>query len=718
MDQPAVAPSKHVPLIALVGNPNSGKSSLFNALSGLNQRVGNFSGVTVDRKIANIKLNGTSFKLLDLPGANSLYPEADDERVTAQVLQDPQHADHPDQVLIVADATQLRRSMLMASQVLDLGIPAVMAINMMDLAESNDLHIDIKALQREIGIPVLPVSARTGKGISELKKYLKTGGKNPSGSFFRIPPSFQRALDHLKTGLEVQTDYRAYQALVQPETCPRASQMLIEEARPMIDLMPETAEELIANELTVRLDRVDAMLESVLREPPGIREKMADSFDRILTHPVWGYAIFVGILLLIFQAIFSWAEAPMGWIEDGMSLLGNGLSRLLPEGWLNDLTRDGIIGGLAGIVVFVPQIAFLFFFIAIMEESGYMARVVFLMDRFMRPFGFSGRSVIPLMGGMACAVPSILMTRSISHRKERLITIMVTPLMSCSARIPVYMLLVTMFLSQQEVLGLDQRGLVMTGLYLVGFIAALLMAFVFKKVLKYESSGMFVVELPAYRMPSVKQVMLTVWQKVWSFLANAGKVILVVSIILWVLASFGPGGQMDEVEADFDAQIAIAETEEAKAELVKAQQSAMLEASYAAVLGKTIEPAIKPLGYDWKIGISLISSFAAREVFVGTMSVLYASDEPEGFESEVEQEQGRLRLIRRLQEEKHPRTGKPVYTLATVLSLIVFYAFAMQCISTLAVTKQEAGWKWTLVMLGYMTALAYVGAWLVYLMFS
>ncbi|MFK7971743.1 MAG: ferrous iron transport protein B [Bacteroidia bacterium] len=706
------------PLIALVGNPNSGKSSLFNALSGLNQRVGNFSGVTVDRKIAKAKLGGKAVRLLDLPGTNSLYPEADDERVTAQVLQDPQHADHPDQLLIVADATQLRRSLLLASQALDLGIPSVLAVNMMDLADKEGFSIKASVLEKALGIPVVLVSARQGKGLSELKTKLKAGGMAPVKAFFRIPPSFKPALEHIKSGLNLENDFRAYQALVQPETCPRADEALITEARTKINLLPETAEELIANEFTVRLDRIDSVLEDAFRKPPGIRELMADKVDRFLTHPIWGYLAFMTILLLIFQSIFSWAEAPMGWIEEGMSMLGNTVSDILPDGWLNDLIKDGIIAGLAGIVVFVPQIAFLFLFISIMEESGYMARVVFLMDRFMRPFGFSGRSVIPLMGGMACAVPSILMTRSISQRKERLITILVTPLMSCSARIPVYMLLVTMFLSQQSVLGIDQRGLVMTGLYVLGFLASLIMAFVFKTILKYESKGVFVVELPAYRVPSVKQVMLTVWQKVWSFLANAGKVILVVSIVLWLLSSFGPGDEMDKIEADFNTQIAAATNAEAAQELSRQQQGAMLEASYAATLGKSIEPAIRPLGYDWKIGISLISSFAAREVFVGTMSVLYQSEEPEGFESEKEQEQGRLRLIDRLQKERHPDSGLPVYTLATVLSLIVFYAFAMQCISTLAVTKQEAGWKWMWVMLIYMTALAYFGAWLVYFSFS
>ena len=421
-------------------------------------------------------------------------------------------------------------------------------------------------------------------------------------------------------------------------------------------------------------------------------------------------------MLVIFQSIFSWAGYPSDQIDALIEAIKGGVSSLLPEGLFNSLMTDGVITGIGGILVFIPQIAFLFFFISIMEESGYMARVVFLMDRIMKPFGFSGKSIIPLMGGMACAIPSIMMTRNIPNRSERLITILVTPLMSCSARIPVYVLLIAMLLPPDTIFGFDQRGLLMTGLYLLGFILSLLIAWIIKIIINQPSQFPFLMELPDYQMPRWRNVGLTVYQKTRSFVVEAGKVIMVISIVLWALVTFGPSKEREAIETTYQEQIAQTElSDEEKKAIEINYSSAQLESSYAAKVGKFIEPAIKPLGYDWKIGISLICSFAAREVFVGTMSIIYAQENPEDSDDEVA---SRDSLIEKMRQATDPITGKPVYTTAVLLSLLVFFAIAMQCMSTLAVTWSEAGWQWAMIMLIYLSALAYLSSWLVFQLFS
>ncbi len=675
----------------------------------MNQRVGNFPGVTVERKSSVISLPGkSSAQLIDLPGTNSLYPSSEDERVTFDLLHDPRHPDHPDLVVVVADATQLRRGLMLCTQVIDLGFPAILALSMMDLAEEEGIHIDLPQLQSLLGIPVLGLSVKKNQGLKALQSQLAMSVAAPARRLFQIPPGFLPALSELSKNLRNPEPYRAYQALLAPELFPHLNQAQLTNWRAQAQIDAVSARQLIANELLVRLDLADEWISLVVQDPPTLREQLSERLDGILTHKVWGYLIFVGILLLIFQAVFAWATVPMDWIEAGMGALQSGLADFLPEHWLSDLFTEGVIAGLAGIVVFVPQIAFLFFFINLLEETGYMARVVFLMDRIMRPFGFSGKSIIPLMGGMACAIPSIMMARGIANRSERLITILVTPLMSCSARIPVYTLLIAMFIPAGRIAGIDQRGLFMTAIYLLGFVAALLVAFVFKKILRYESKGMFVMEMPSYRFPRWRNVGITVWQKCQSFVVEAGKVIMLISLVLWALVRFGPGEKMAAIEAKYEAL-----PSPLSDSLLLAYDSEKLNSSYAASLGKWIEPAIRPLGYDWKIGISLITSFAAREVFVGTMSIIYQTDDPDGMEGD-EAQRGRITLTERLQAEKHPDTGLPVYTAATVLSLIVFYALSMQCMSTLAVTRKEAGWVWALVMLFYLTALAYLGAWLAY----
>jgi ferrous iron transport protein B len=487
-------------------------------------------------------------------------------------------------------------------------------------------------------------------------------------------------------------------------------------------LAPENSPELrdpdglVNNEMAVRYDRINDIVVAVEADPIHPINRLSDKLDRAFLHPVLGYVIFVALLFLIFQSIFAWATYPMDWIDTGFSATGEAFRAALPEGWLTDLTIDGIWAGLGGIVIFVPQIAMLFFFISLLEDSGYMSRVVFLMDRIVRPFGFSGKSVIPLIGGMACAVPSIMMARNIPSRTERLITIMVTPLMSCSARIPVYVLLISMFVPEDYFLGfISLQGLVMTGMYFLGFFMALAVAWVIKTVARYKTGGIFVTELPIYRVPRWRNTFLTMYHKSRTFVWEAGKIILLISIVLWGLKTYGPPEKMAAVSAKYDALIAGTSDSTAKAGLENQLAAEKLHTSYVGIVGRTIEPVIKPLGFDWKIGISLVTSFAAREVFVGTMATLYSAGE-----AAAEDEGGKFSGLRsRMEAEVNPETGKPVYTAAVAFSLLIFYAFAMQCMSTLAVVRKEtASWKMTFVMLAYMTGLAYAAAFLVYQIFS
>lgn len=713
MDSQTVAVKKTLRKIALVGTPNSGKTSLFNLLTGLNQKVGNFPGVTVERKSAPLRLQGNTAELVDLPGCDSLYPHSADEAITCSVLRNPAHSDHPDLVIVVTDATQLRRGLMLCSQVMDMGYPTILAINMADLLDRKDLGLIKHQVAQAMGIPVVIVSALKKQGIKELKQLVDSQVLPSRKTFLPLPGGFAPALSEIKTLLKADNDYIAFQALMQPEEFSFADIEQLKSLQHLSGIDKDATQLLISNELTVRKDRVNDLLASIDSHESVKLEYLTQKIDRVLTHRIWGYVIFLVLLVLIFQSIFSWANYPMDLIDGGVERLKGGVSALLPDSWVTDLITEGILTGFGGIVIFIPQIAFLFLFIAIMEESGYMSRVVFLMDRIMRPFGFSGKSVIPLMGGMACAIPSIMMTRNINNRIERLITMMVTPLMSCSARIPVYTLLIAMFIPAERIYGIDQRGLFMTGLYLLGFITALGVAWVFKKALRYNADGIFVMEMPAYRMPRWRNIGLTVYQKVIAFVFGAGKIILAISIILWVLVSFGPSSRMEAIDRQFSSQIAEAD-EAARESLEWAYQSARLEQSYAAIAGKFIEPVIRPLGYDWKIGISLITSFAAREVFVGTMSIIYNQEDPDSAEGEEAQEAARGSLIRKLRSETWEDTGEPVYSMATVFSLIIFYAFAMQCMSTLAVTRREAGWAWAGVMWAYLTGLAYLASLVTY----
>lgn len=692
--------------IALLGNPNSGKTSLFNALTGLRQRVGNFPGVTVDRKSGLVSLPGKgNAELVDLPGTYSIYARSQDERVATSILIDPEHADHPDLVLLVADATNLRRSLLLCTQVMDLGLPTILVLNMSDLLSKEGITIDTAKLERYLGIPIVSVSALKSKGLKTLKKELAKPVPAPEKSFFQLGQGFDGLLEEVSEKFPKGRRYLHWLARISPKS--------FKDLRDDLPSPPENAQDLLANELTVRYDRIQAILDESLVRNQHDRATFSGEMDRILLHPVWGYGIFIVVLFLIFQAIFAWATWPMDMIEYGFAASGEWMADLLPDTWYSSLLVDGIWAGLGGIVIFVPQIAILFLFISILEDSGYMSRVVFLMDRIMRPFGFSGKSVIPLIGGMACAVPSIMMARTIPHRIERLITIMVTPLMSCSARIPVYVLLISLFVPDESFLGIfNMQGAVMTLMYLLGFFMALITAWVIKVMARYKSTGIFVVELPKYRMPRWKNSLLEMYHRSRTFVLEAGKVILVISVVLWFLASYGPSDNMQSIAESFDTEIAAAAGNPDKVEELEIEKSsAVLKASYAGEVGHFIEPVIKPLGFDWKIGISLITSFAAREVFVGTMATIYSAGD-----DAVDDEEGKYLTIReRMALEKNPDTGQPIYSSAAALSLLIFYAFAMQCMSTLAVVKKETrSWKLTFIMLFYMTGLAYFASLITY----
>ncbi len=673
--------------IALVGCPNSGKSSLFNALTGLNQKVGNFPGVTVDRKVGKMKTENEDFSLIDLPGCYSLYSRSEDERITRDVLLNPENPSFPDLVIVVADFGNLRRSLSLAGQILDLKLPTLLVLNMADLIEPEHANNIQTRLKKKLPCSIVNTSVLNNKGIETLIKEIPIALKtkpNPE-LFFSIPPTFE---EQLKNQKPYPNRYAAWLTWL---------------------ISNKENEALIGNELAVRFDLAGDWIEE---EPEPLSSNFSQKIDQVLLHPFWGYFIFLAVLLLVFQAIFAWAAIPMEGIDYLFSSVGEGLKKWLPYGFLTGLLIDGLWAGIGGILVFIPQIAFLFLFIAVLEETGYMSRVVFLMDRIVRPFGFSGRAVIPLIGGMACAVPSIMMARNIPDKRERLITILVTPLMSCSARIPVFTLIIALIIPAQSIAGfLNLQGLVLLGLYLLGFFAALGVAWILKRFISGESNSLFLTELPIYRLPRVRNVALTIFNKCKTFVVETGKIILVISSLLWLLSTTGPTGEIKRVEADFAAKKSEQNLSQIELEALSMKEaSAKLQVSWAGQLGSFIEPAIRPLGFDWKIGISLITSFAAREVFVGTMATLYATEA--GDESYAS-------LRKQMQAETFSDNQKPVYSFATGMALLIFYAFAMQCMSTIAVVKREtASWYWALFLTTYLTVLAWVSAFITFQVLS
>lgn len=697
--------------IALVGNPNSGKSSLFNCLTGLNQKVGNFPGVTVEKRVGYCTLpDGRNAEIVDLPGVYSIYPRSLDERIVSQVLLDHRSPGTPDVVVVVADATNLKRSLLLLTQVIDLGLPAILVLNMMDLAARAGISIDIGLLSSKLGVPVMPVNARRGTGINELKTLLTQPVHAHESPIFPIREEVKAPVKALRDTLGVDNDYEAYLFLEQPDSLVFLSppdRDKVSAIRTKHDFFPGKFQ---GAETIQRFGYIQNLLNAVTLKPADDAWKhQSRAIDRILTHRIWGYVIFFAVLALIFQSIFAWATVPMELIDELFAAMSGSLQQVLPAGPLSDLITQGIIPGIGGIVIFVPQIAILFGLIAILEETGYMSRVVFLMDKVMRKFGLNGKSVVPLISGVACAIPAIMSTRTINNWKERIITIFVTPLMSCSARLPVFTILIALIVPNQRVLGLSLQGIALMGLYLLGFAMAIISAWVMKKIIRMRERSYLIMELPTYRWPRWKNVGLTMVEKTRSFVFEAGKIILAISIVLWVLSSYGPGDKLtraDEYVAQETSTISL--TEEELEDRVAAYK---LENSYAGVIGKSIEPVIRPLGYDWKIGIALITSFAAREVFVGTMATIYSIGSSA--------DEGDATIRSRMRAEINPETGGPRFTPAVGFSLLIFYTFAMQCMSTLAVVYRETGgWKWPLLQLVYMTGLAYISSLVVYQLMS
>jgi ferrous iron transport protein B len=649
--------SKEIIQLLLVGNPNSGKSTVFNELTGLNQQVGNFPGVTVEKKTGKITLTSTlKAQVIDLPGTYSLSPRSEDERVTFDYLSSNKTEGKREIIVVVADASNLRRSLLLCSQLMDLEKSVILGLNMMDVVEQNQESINIEKLSKALNLPIIPMNARIGKGIKELKQAI----------------------------IDFKEDKR----------------------EPFIS--PIDGEKDVDNALR-RNQRIKEILkETVTTKGDKKASKLTRKIDQILTHRIGGYFIFLFILFLIFQAVFSWSEYPMTMIEEGFIYFGNLVSETFPESVLTDLLVDGIIAGLGGIIIFIPQIAALFAFIAILEDTGYLSRISFMMDGLLKKFGLNGRSIIPLLSGAACAVPAIMSARTISNKKERLLTIFITPLISCSARIPVYTLLIALVIPSEATLGIfNLQGVVMMALYLLGFIAAIATSWVMKTFIKTNESSHFIMEMPIYRAPRWKNVGYTIVNKVKVFLFEAGKIIIAISIILWVMSSYGPGDSFEKIDQKYEK--GLLEPNINNETMAEQMSSEKLQASYAGLLGKFIEPAIRPLGFDWKIGISIITSFAAREVFVGTMATIYSVGDADNTTS----------LKEKMQNARDPRTGEKVYTKATGYSLLIFYAFALQCMATVAIVAKETNsWKWAIIQVVYMGGLAYLASFLTYQYFS
>lgn len=703
------------PKIALIGNPNSGKTSIFNQLTGLQQKVGNFPGVTVDKKTGTLELpGGTRAKLIDLPGAYSFYPTSKDEKLVVQSLVQPGNENYPDAIVYIADVTKLEKHLLLFSQLKDLGIPVLLALNMADVAEQEGLQYDLEKLSRKLGAPTLLVSGRTGEGLGQLKQMMvDLLAQTPAISVPLDSTQYRLAPEEAKLITQIQGEfpgYTPYQLILLahhikwlPFLTP-AQKTAIEQA---INNTGFQDLQLQVYETMQRYDQFTPIVQQARDRDAAQSASFTERLDDLLTNRFLGPVVFFGLMLMIFHALFTWAELPMNFIEDAFGGLNTFLQNNLPKHWLTDLLTEGIVTGLSGVIVFVPQIAILFFLISLLEEVGYMARAAFMFDRIMQFFGLNGRSVVALISGGACAIPAIMSTRTISNWKERLITILVTPFISCSARIPVYTVLIGFVVPPTKVGFVSLQALAFMGLYLLGIAAALLAALVFKLILRTNETSYLMLELPEYRLPVMRNVWLTVWEKVKTFTFEAGRIILIISMVLWLMSSFGPPGAIKRAEevARRSAQLKNLD-ETATQDLIDAQ---VMEASFAGQLGKFIEPAIRPLGFDWKIGIALITSFAAREVFVATMATIYS----------IGHQDDEYSIREKMAKQRDPITKELIYSPATSLSLLLFYVFAMQCMSTIAVVKRETkSWKWPLIQFGFMTGLAYLSSWLAYMWLS
>ena len=686
--------------VALIGNPNTGKTSVFNALTGLNQKVGNYPGITVDKKQGICKLSrGVKAHILDLPGTYSLNASSLDENVVIELLLNKNDKDYPDVAVIVSDVENLKRNLLLFTQIKDLKIPTLLVINMSDVMKRKGISLDVEVLEEKLNTKIALVSTRKGTGIQELKKLIeqyKILPKKQCLDASTIEPAY---FERLQKAFPNQDIYKLWLVITQDANFGKVSRQELDVSK----FKTKSTSELKRLQQKEAIKRYQ-FINNVLKEGQNIdRSKARDlrsKLDRVLIHKVWGYVIFFIILLTIFQAIYDWATFPMDLIDTTFAGLAEWVKSSYPNGGkVTDLVAEGIVSGVGGIVIFIPQIAFLFLFISILEESGYMSRVVFLMDRIMRRFGLSGKSLVPLISGTACAIPAVMATRNIENWKERLITILVTPFTTCSARLPVYLIIIALVIPEGYIFGLSYQALTLMLLYLIGFGMAVFSAYVLDRIMKTNRKTFFVVEMPNYKLPLLKNVLITVFEKTKTFVFEAGKIILAISVILWVLASYGPGDKFNNAEAIVAEQYA----DLSDAKIDDKVAAYRLEHSYIGIIGKTIEPVIKPLGYDWKIGIGLVASFAAREVFVGTLATIYSVGSATENES--------IDTIKTKMSNEIYEDGSKVFTFASGISLLLFYAFAMQCMSTLAIVKRETkSWKWPMIQLIGMSTIAYIFA--------
>ena len=686
--------------VALIGNPNTGKTSVFNALTGLNQKVGNYPGITVDKKQGICKLSrGVKAHILDLPGTYSLNASSLDENVVIELLLNKNDKDYPDVAVIVSDVENLKRNLLLFTQIKDLKIPTLLVINMSDVMKRKGISLDVEVLEEKLNTKIALVSTRKGTGIQELKKLIeryKTLPKKQCLDASTIEPAY---FERLQKAFPNQDIYKLWLVITQDANFGKVSRQELDVSK----FKTKSTSELKRLQQKEAIKRYQ-FINNVLKEGQNIdRSKARDlrsKLDRVLIHKVWGYIIFFIILLTIFQAIYDWATFPMDLIDTTFAGLAEWVKSSYPNGGkVTDLVAEGIVSGVGGIVIFIPQIAFLFLFISILEESGYMSRVVFLMDRIMRRFGLSGKSLVPLISGTACAIPAVMATRNIENWKERLITILVTPFTTCSARLPVYLIIIALVIPEGYIFGLSYQALTLMLLYLIGFGMAVFSAYVLDRIMKTNRKTFFVVEMPNYKLPLLKNVLITVFEKTKTFVFEAGKIILAISVILWVLASYGPGEKFNNAQTIITEQYA----DLSDATLDDKVAAYRLEHSYIGIIGKTIEPVIKPLGYDWKIGIGLVASFAAREVFVGTLATIYSVGSATENES--------IDTIKTKMSNEIYEDGSKVFTFASGISLLLFYAFAMQCMSTLAIVKRETkSWKWPMIQLIGMSTIAYIFA--------
>lgn len=698
--------SKNDIKVALIGNPNTGKTSLFNQLTGLNQKVGNYPGVTVDKKLGVSKLSSAQNAIItDLPGTYSINPTSLDESIVLKTLLKKDIKESPDIILVVADVENLKRNLLLFSQIKDLEVPTVLAINMVDQMNRKGITIDLSLLKKELNTEVVLISTRKNEGINEIKAaiircHVAAKASPLCGINHQIDPDYFTKLK------EISPNYSLYELWLMvtqnnyPETVTKEEKdKLLAFKKDVFKLKKYQHKETI-----YRYQEINKILKKTYIVDKSKATDLRGALDRIFTHKIFGYVFFIFLLLIIFQSIFNWATLPMDLIDGTFAEISDFAKSNLPMGVLTDLLAEGIIPGIGGVLIFIPQIAILFLFIAILEETGYMSRVVFLMDKVMRRFGMNGKSVIPLISGTACAIPAIMATRTIASWKERLITILVTPFTTCSARLPVYAILISLIIPDKKLFGfLNLQGLVLLSLYALGFATAIIAAYILHKTLKIKTKSFFVIEMPNYKLPSLKNVFFEVVEKTKSFVLEAGKIILALSVVLWFLASNGPSSfdnaAKNIIENSANEQLSDKELQQKIA-------SVKLENSYIGILGKTIEPTIKPLGYDWKIGIALITSLAAREVFVGTLSTIYSVEAGDENTATIKE---------KMASEINLDTGKRRFNFSVGMSLMVFYAFAMQCMATLAIVKRETKtWKWPLIQLFGMGLLAYIASFITY----